>query len=96
MKISLILILAFLISVANVQSQNQLKDVDSLSAIKIAEKSWRKKFGVMVYDSKPFYARLKNDSVWIVKGTLHGTTGGTPYAEIRRRDGKVLVMTHTK
>lgn len=96
MKISLVVILASLTTVVNAQNQNQLKDVDSLSAIKIAEKSWKKKFGVMIYDSKPFYARLKNDSVWIVKGTLHGTTGGTPYAEIRRKDGKVLVMIHTK
>lgn len=96
MKISLVAILAFLTTGVNAQNQSQMKDVDSLSAIKIAEKSWKKKFGVMIYDSKPFYARLKNDSVWIVKGTLHGTTGGTPYAEIRRKDGKVLVMIHTK
>ncbi len=96
MKISFVVILALLTSIVNGQSRNQLNDVDSLSAIKIAEKGWKKKFGVMIYDSKPFYARLKNDSVWIVKGTLHGTTGGTPYAEIRRKDGKILVMIHTK
>ncbi len=77
------------------QNKNFLK-VDSLSAVRIAEKDWKKKYGKMIYNSMPFYARLKNDSTWSVFGTLHGTTGGTPYAEIRRIDGKVLFMIHMR
>ncbi|AEV99379.1 hypothetical protein A4D02_34250 [Niastella koreensis] len=71
-------------------------DVDSLMAVKIAKKAWVKKFGKTVNLSKPFYATLKNDSIWIVKGTLHTDRGGTPYALIDRWTGRVLLNTHTK
>jgi hypothetical protein len=91
------ILLLFIFSSIVSHSQNQkLSKTDSLSAIRIAEKNWRKKYGKMIYNSTPFYARLKNDSIWSVFGTLHGTTGGTPYAEIRRSDDKILFMIHMK
>lgn len=82
-----------------VQAQDkgrETREVDSLMAVKIAQKAWLKKFGKMVNLSKPYHATLKNDSMWVVKGTLHTDRGGTPYALIDRWTGRVLLNTHTK
>jgi hypothetical protein len=95
----LIIMLGLILCGYTVQAQDkgrQPGEVDSLMAVKIAKKAWLKKFGKMVNLSKPYYATLENDSTWAVKGTLHTDRGGTPYALINRRTGRVLLNTHTK
>jgi len=95
----LIIILGLILCGYAVQAQDkgrESSEVDSLMAVKIAQQAWMKKFGRMVNLSKPYYATLKNDSIWVVKGTLHTDRGGTPYALIDRWTGKVLLSTHTK
>ena len=70
---------------------------DEETAIRIAEAIWLPIYGKEIDSEKSFHAVLKGDSVWIVEGTLErGAVGGTAYAEIRKRDCKVLKITHYK
>ena len=63
---------------------------DEETAIRIAEAVW-----LPIYGSKPFKARLVNESIWVVNGTLpKGYVGGTPYAEISKSDGNILKVSH--
>lgn len=68
------------------------------TAIKIAEAVWLPIYGEKIYESKPFVAKLKDSSVWVVWGTLNPiyTAGGTPHMQIQKKDGKILKVTHTK
>ncbi|MGH2647485.1 MAG: YbbC/YhhH family protein [Ginsengibacter sp.] len=66
------------------------------TAIKVAEAIWLPIYGDKIYDSKPFKATLKDNEVWVVVGTLHTQKGGVPYAEIQKKDCKVLNVIHTK
>jgi len=67
------------------------------TAIKIAEAIWLPIYGNEIYTCKPFVAELKNDSIWVVKGTLEtGKYGGVPYIEIQKADCKVLKVIHGK
>ncbi|MBN2007788.1 YbbC/YhhH family protein [candidate division KSB1 bacterium] len=70
---------------------------DKDTALKIAEVIWLPIYGKSIYDSKPFTAKLKNDSVWIVEGTLPDDwDGGVPYIEIQKSDCKILKVYHSK
>lgn len=70
---------------------------DKNTAITTAETEWLKLYGKKIYNRKPFIAELKNDSIWIVKGTLpDGYDGGVPYAEINSRTCEVLKVSHGK
>lgn len=67
-------------------------------AIKIAEAVWLPVYGDKIYGSKPFVAKLKDSSVWVVRGTLpsYYEFGGVPYIEIQKKDCKILKVTHGK
>lgn len=70
---------------------------DEDTAIKIAEVLWFAAYGRKIYKSRPFKGRLiKNDSVWLVEGTLNFDVGGVPFIEIQRYDCKVLRFGHGK
>lgn len=80
---------------------------DAQTAIKIAEANWLPIYGEGINKNKPFKARLENNKIWIVEGTLPGanevsgrsisvTVGGVPYIEIQKSDGKILKVTHGK
>lgn len=81
-------------------NQNPEKDgyvPNEKTAMKVAEAIWLPIYGEQIYNEKPFHATLKNDSIWIVEGTLpEGTLGGTAYIEIQRKDCKVLKVIHGK
>jgi len=67
------------------------------TAIRIAEAVWLPIYGDLIYDSRLFKARLVDDSIWVVYGTLpKGYAGGIPYAEISKSDGKILKVSHGK
>lgn len=68
---------------------------DEETAIKVAEKAWLAVYGEDIYRKKPFFAELKH-GIWIVQGTSPTEKGGVPYAEIRKRDGKILKIEHGK
>jgi hypothetical protein len=66
------------------------------TAIKVAEALWLPLYGTNIYSHRPFKATLQ-DSVWFVKGTLdEGARGGVPYAEIQKKDCKVIRLYHTR
>jgi len=70
---------------------------DSLAAIRIAETEWRRLFGDVIDDERPFSAQLV-DTVWIV-GTSWpppGALGGGAFARISARDGSVIEVGHTQ
>lgn len=71
---------------------------DKETAIKIAEAIWFPIYGTKIYDSRPFVAKLKDNKIWIVEGTLKKeyNVGGVPYIEIQKKDCKVLKVTHGK
>lgn len=44
----------------------------------------------------PYHAHLK-DGIWTVYGTLKpGSRGGTPQMTIRKKDGKVIEVSHSR
>ncbi len=66
------------------------------TAIKIAEAIWLPIYGDGIYSKKPFVAKLNND-VWVVQGSLSiQMVGGVPVAEISKKTGKVLRVSHGK
>jgi len=70
---------------------------DADTAVKIAEAVWAPIYGTEAIEGqKPFNARLVGD-VWVVEGTLPPDyLGGVVEAEISRKDGCVLWVSHGK
>ncbi len=67
-------------------------------AIKIAVAVWEPIYGAQaIAVEKPYKATL-TDGVWTVKGTLPKgyKKGGVALAEISKRDGRILRVTHGK
>lgn len=80
-----------------ISCSNNPKLCSKKEAINLAEKEWIKLFGVGVNEKKPFVASLKNDSIWVVQGTLPDDyLGGVPYAEINAKNCKILEISHGK
>ena len=71
---------------------------DAATARCIAEAVWLPIYGENVYQNRPYTAVLVADSVWRVEGTLPKgcTKGGVPYIEIRKSDGRIIVVDHGK
>jgi hypothetical protein len=69
---------------------------DEKTAIKIAEAVWLPIYGNSINKKKPFVAKLIDDKVWQVTGTLKTKRGGVPYIEIQKCDCKVLKVKHGK
>jgi hypothetical protein len=76
------------------------------TAIRIAEAVWLPIYGKKIYEETPFKAKLIDNKIWIVEGTLPGTknqkkdgkvhisVGGVVHAEIQKSDGKILKVIH--
>lgn len=49
-----------------------------------------------IEEQKPFSVNLEND-IWLIEGTLEeGYKGGVAYIEIRKKNGEILKVTHSK
>lgn len=74
------------------------KDVvpNAETAIKIAEAIWLPIYGEDIYEEKPYVAKLNENNVWVVIGTVHSVKGGAAYIEIQKHDGKILEVYHEK
>lgn len=93
----LILVLLFCTSVKSIKSENQIDYVpNEETAIKIAEAIWLPIYGVKIEKFKPYKAELKDNTVWVVEGTLKEGKGGVPYIEINKKDCKILKVMHEK
>jgi hypothetical protein len=68
---------------------------DSITAIRIAVAIWTPIYGAaQIERQQPYHAALR-DSVWTVVGSVpRGRAGGAALAEIHRRDGRVLRVSH--
>jgi NTF2 fold immunity protein len=69
---------------------------DAATAVRIAEAVWIPIYGAQqIAKEKPFKATLKVD-VWTVTGKdlPAGTVGGVAEAEVSKRDGRILRVTH--
>ena len=80
----------------DIETKRELID-DKETAIKIAEVILVSVYGNTIYENKPFKARsIKNNTVWMVKGTLKYDVGGVPFIEIQKKDCKVIRFGHSK
>jgi NTF2 fold immunity protein len=108
MKVGACLSCFLLVGVGLGQSQQPKADYvpDSSTAVAIAEKVLIREYGVKkIASERPFTATLKGN-VWTVAGSLHcsdgegGTTticaGGVAVIRIKKSDGRILSMIHTK
>lgn len=96
-----IVLLIIIISISSCKNKIELDkrycSNNENSAIKIAEKEWLEIYGKGIYNKTPFVATLKNDTIWIVEGTLpENSDGGVPYAEINAKTCEILKITHGK
>ena len=68
------------------------------TAIRIAEAVWLEIYGDSIYTKIPFVAKYNVIAgYWEVEGTLaENMVGGVPYAHIRKKDGKVLYVLHSR
>jgi hypothetical protein len=68
------------------------------TAVKIAEAVWLPVYGRKILSQKPYRAKLTDEGIWIVSGTLKGifTLGGTAYIEIDKQTGTIIKMIHEK
>ena len=70
---------------------------DSITAVRIAVAVWSPIYGEsQIRGEAPYHARL-SDSIWTVEGSLpRGYVGGVAVAEIAKRDGRILRVSHGK
>lgn len=69
----------------------------STEAIEMAEKKWLQIYGTSINNKKPFIAKLLNDTIWIIQGSLKKMeNGGVPYAEINAKNCEFIKITHGK
>ncbi len=70
---------------------------DEATAIQVATTILKPVYGEGIQSQRPFRAELIGDSVWAVAGTLPPSRiGGIAYIEIRKLDGSVVGMGHSK
>ena len=69
---------------------------DAKTAIKIAEAIWLPIYGERIYEKKPFVAKLQGE-IWVIQGSLSSQMlGGVPTAEISKKTGEILKVSHGK
>ena len=99
-KNALFLGLIFSFSVCFAQNHNHQSKFDyvpdAITAMKIAEAVWLPIYGQEIYTQMPFKAKLIEGKIWQVEGTLKDALGGVPVAQIRKSDGKIILVTHGK
>jgi hypothetical protein len=96
--LSIIVILGLLTCSKN-YSQGYIPDKgfvpNESTAIKIAEAIWLPIFGDDIYKSLPFKAKLINDTLWVVEGTLpKNKLGGVPYIQILKSNCRILDVSY--
>ena len=71
---------------------------DAQVAARIAVSVWSSLYGEYIpHEKPPIKVTLKNDSIWIVQGTLlPNYEGGTPYIELSKNNGTIYKVTKEK
>lgn len=84
-------------SVQPIETQQNMNYVpNEETAKKIAEAIWLPIYGSKIENNKPYTAKLRDNTVWVVEGTLKEGKGGVPYIEINKEDCRILLVTHGK
>jgi NTF2 fold immunity protein len=93
-----IIIIIFTVLIISCNSKNERNEKCTQAIlIKLAENEWLKVYGKGIYSNKPFVVNKKNDSTWVVEGTLQeGFLGGVPKAEISMKTCKLISISHGK
>lgn len=65
-------------------------------AIFFADSIWRNIYGNRIDNNRPFKAKIINDSIWVIEGSIYTQKGGVPYAEINANTCEVIKITHGK
>lgn len=96
--LSLALTLIFLSNCSNqTQTSKTNESLELKKVLKLAEEIAFKEYGNSISKELPLRARLADDSIWIVEGTLpKGAEGGTVYIELSRTSLQLLKITHYK
>lgn len=70
---------------------------DAKTATRIAVAIWSPIYGDKhIQGKRPFKAKL-NKGIWIIEGSFpKGQPGGVPVAEIAKKDGRILRVSHGK
>lgn len=101
-RIVLLVFITILFGCSNSPKDETMKDKwgpinNERDARKIAERIWVLEYGKDVKKFKPYDVRLINDSLWVVCGNLpKDMIGGVPYLTIRKNDGLIIELFHTK
>ncbi len=96
------LVLFFGILLSSFSLNNLVEDKKGIvekeeTAIKVGKILLYSVYGDRINESLPFKAKsIKDDTIWLVKGTLNYDKGGVPYIEIQKSDCKVVKFGHTK
>lgn len=106
---NIVLLIILGLGISNFKNDNYVPD--EVTAIKIAEAVWLPLYGKSIYESLPFEAYLDGDTVWQVSGSMpqsyweinkngdsiiHITLGGVPYMSLRKDNGQILEVGHSK
>jgi hypothetical protein len=99
-----IILSILLLQIASCNSRQEVIKISSSyclntsdKAIEQAEKKWVEIYGKSIYEKKPFKAKIKNDTIWVIQGSLSKwQNGGVPYAEINAKNCEFIKITHGK
>jgi choline kinase len=70
---------------------------DNETAEKVAEIILTPIYGDIINSEKPLHAKLLNDSIWVIEGSLKkGEEGGVAHIEISKRDCRIITIFHSK
>jgi len=98
MKNNLYLICAILVSCSKNKPliPTEIKGSDEYIALTLAENKWNEVYGKStIKKEKPFSVQMKNDSIYIIKGSYpKDEITGVAYAEVNVKTKKVVYYTH--
>lgn len=95
-KVVTLITTTLILNSCNIMKVNKNCISSNEKAIEVAEREWLRAYGQSIYDKKPFVAKLKDNNIWIVEGTLHTQKGGVPYAEINAKTCEIIKISHGK
>lgn len=92
--ISFILIAIFF---ACKSSSNNFCIKNKNEALTTVKKILIEKYGEkVILEELPLTAKLENDSIWYIKGTLHAEKGGVAHLKLNAKNCKIIEVYHEK
>ena len=96
MKSVIVFVLFFLFTCQS-STNNTLCIKNKSDALIIAKKILIEKYGEKVISEElPLTAKLENDSIWYIKGTLHAQKGGVAHLKLNAKNCDIIEIYHEK